>query len=108
MSDFETDDLNVATLEPTDLDSIRDPEDGHGNTLTLANLVEGETAEVTGLELHDSHGRRLRNLGFVSGTKVRVVRKAPFGDPREYEVRGSRFCLRKTDADKIFARRILD
>ena len=74
--------------------------------LTLASLREGETAEVALIDLEGSHGRRLHQLGFVSGTKVRVVRKAPLGDPREYEVRGTRFCLRRVDASRILTRRV--
>lgn len=41
--------------------------------------------------------RRLRDLGFVAGTAVRVVRRGPFGDPLEIELRGARFCVRRAD-----------
>lgn len=39
--------------------------------------------------------RRLRDLGFVPGTVVAVVRRAPLGDPVELELRGYRLCLRR-------------
>jgi Fe2+ transport system protein FeoA len=37
---------------------------------------------------------RLEDLGFVPGTELRVLRRAPFGDPIEVEIRGYRLCLR--------------
>ena len=43
-------------------------------------------------------GRRLEDLGFVAGTRVRVERRAPMGDPTIYEVRGTRVALRREGA----------
>lgn len=40
---------------------------------------------------------RLRELGFVPGTEVRVLRQGPLGDPIEVELRGYRICLRRSD-----------
>jgi ferrous iron transport protein A len=40
---------------------------------------------------------RLRNLGFVPDTEIRVLRRAPFGGPIEFELRGYRICLRRED-----------
>ena len=40
---------------------------------------------------------RLADLGFVAGTEVKVIRRAPLGDPIEIEVRGYRLCLRAAD-----------
>ena len=42
--------------------------------------------------------RRLSDLGFTPGTAVRVVRAAPLGDPLEFELRGTRLCLRASEA----------
>lgn len=46
-------------------------------------------------------GRRLREVGFVPGTTVRVERRAPLGDPTVYQVRATRFALRRAGADLI-------
>lgn len=43
-------------------------------------------------------GRRLEDLGFVAGTRVRVERRAPMGDPTIYELRGTRVALRREGA----------
>ncbi len=40
---------------------------------------------------------RLHNLGFVPGTEIEVLRRAPFGGPIEVEIRGYRICLRQDD-----------
>ena len=40
---------------------------------------------------------RLRNLGFVPDTEIRVLRRAPLGGPIEFELRGYRICLRRED-----------
>ena len=45
--------------------------------------------------------RRLRELGFVPGTTVSVLRRGPLGDPLQLELRGYRICLRKNDLAPI-------
>jgi ferrous iron transport protein A len=45
--------------------------------------------------------RRLADLGFVPGTELRVVRRAPFGDPIELELRGYRLCLRAEQVETL-------
>jgi len=45
--------------------------------------------------------KRLADLGIVAGTRIRVVRKAPFNGPIEVEVAGSRFLIGRGLADKI-------
>lgn len=44
---------------------------------------------------------RLRELGFVSGEEVRVVGRAPFGEPFLVEVRGAVIALRKNEAQCV-------
>ena len=44
---------------------------------------------------------RLADLGFLPGTAVLCLRRAPLGDPRVYELRGVQLCLRAEDADQI-------
>ncbi|MCI9449487.1 MAG: ferrous iron transport protein A [Clostridiales bacterium] len=44
---------------------------------------------------------RLLELGFVRGTEISVVRRAPFGDPIELSLRGYNIALRCADAAMI-------
>ncbi len=67
--------------------------------ISLASLPLGRSAKV--LEISGPNARisrRLEDLGFVPGSLVRALRRAPLGDPIEYEVRGTRICLRATEA----------
>ena len=45
--------------------------------------------------------RRLMELGFVPGTTVTLVRRAPMGDPIELRLRGTHFSIRHSEADRI-------
>ena len=44
---------------------------------------------------------RLRELGFVAGTAISVLRRGPLGGPFEVELRGYRICLRRNDIAAI-------
>ena len=70
--------------------------------LSLADLGPGSVVKIaTGVET----GRRLSSLGLVEGTEVRVVRRAPMGDPLELEVRGCRICLRAEQLRQVIVER---
>jgi Fe2+ transport system protein FeoA len=71
----------------------------------LASLRPGEVGIVARVEADLAIGRRLLDLGFVPETPVRVVRRAPLGDPVSYELRGYRICLRRRDAAHVLVRR---
>lgn len=73
-------------------------------TSTLADLPVGATAAVTSVEAPEAVARRLADLGFLPGTAVRALRRAPLGDPRVYEIRGMRLCLRRREARAILVR----
>jgi ferrous iron transport protein A len=47
---------------------------------------------------------RLWEMGLVPGTPVRVTRRAPWGDPLEVEVRGTRLVLRAAEARRFAVR----
>lgn len=68
--------------------------------LTLADLQPGERAVIGALPANEAT-QRLREMGLVAGTKVRLLRFAPMGDPLELEVRGYRLSLRRAEAALI-------
>ena len=45
--------------------------------------------------------RRLMEMGFVSGTHIRIVRLAPFGDPMQIELHGYHISLRRAEARTV-------
>jgi Fe2+ transport system protein FeoA len=69
--------------------------------ITLDCLLPGEGGTVRGYsEAQDLH-HRLKELGLVTGTRIRVRRCAPLGDPMELSIRGYHLSIRKQDAKCI-------
>lgn len=72
----------------------------------LKDLKVGDEAEIMGFYDGDpAYQRKLLSLGLTRGTKIRVLRVAPLGDPMEVEVRGFNLSLRKKEADILKVRR---
>ena len=46
-------------------------------------------------------GRRIRDMGLVPGTVIRVIGRAPLKDPVEIKLRGYNLTLRNNEADHI-------
>jgi ferrous iron transport protein A len=71
---------------------------------SLAELEPGDHAVVAEVVGEDATGHRLLDLGLLPGTRVQVIRRAPLGDPSEYELRGYRLCLRRSEARRVRVR----
>lgn len=67
----------------------------------LSDLPEGSSAVIESVLSGRSSLTRLRELGLVPGTRVRIVRRAPLGEPIEICVRGSMLAMRNQDAAHI-------
>ena len=72
-----------------------------GSDSHLAGLLPGERAIVRRVHGAPDFSRRMSELGLVPGTEVRMVRRAPFGDPIEFVVRGTHFSIRRAEAEGI-------
>ncbi len=68
---------------------------------TLDQLRPGQTARIAGIEGVDSIASRLRELGFIGGQSVQLLRVAPLGDPIKCSVAGSRVAVRATEARRV-------
>lgn len=75
-----------------------------GRKVRLDEVPIGEAAIITGFA-DECSPLRLVELGFILGSKVTPLRKAPLGDPIEYAVVGGRVALRSSDASSIRVRR---
>lgn len=73
-------------------------------TASLADLSTGASAVIASLDVSGPVGRRLGDLGFVPGTAVSVVRRAPLGDPTLYALRGTEIALRRAEAERVRVR----
>jgi len=65
---------------------------------TLADLGPGEEGILEAVELPGPDARRLMELGFVPGMRVRAANAAPGGDPRVFRVDGTEIALRRETA----------
>lgn len=70
--------------------------------MRLSEAKVGDSVVIEGIAATD-HGleARLEHVGFLPGTVVRVERRAPWGDPTVYELRGFRLALRRESAELI-------
>lgn len=69
--------------------------------MKLSELKTGETAVVVKVSGHGSFRKRITEMGFVKGSKVKVVLNAPLRDPIEYEIIGYKISLRREEASRI-------
>jgi len=76
-----------------------------GKELFLINLKPDEDAELISILGGQMVTKRLADLGLTPGTKIRVLRKAPFFGPIEIEVRGSALVLGRGIASKILVKK---
>jgi len=74
-------------------------------TIPLTELEPGSEAVICDVDDDGPLGRRLLDLGFVPDTPIRMIRRAPLGDPLQFELRGYRVCLRRGEARRIRVRR---
>jgi len=70
-------------------------------TSTLDDAATGELVRIDDVAGHDAVTIRLLEMGLTPGAAVRVVGRAPFGDPLEVEVRGYRLSIRRAEAARV-------
>jgi ferrous iron transport protein A len=68
---------------------------------SLAQLSLGQTAKVIQVSQAGLVSQRLMEMGVTPGVQVRYIGAAPLGDPLEYELRGYRLCMRRSEAEQI-------
>ena len=69
--------------------------------MRLSELSTGERAVVVKVNGYGGFRKRIIEMGFVRGSKVKVILNAPLRDPIEYEIIGYKISLRREQADKI-------
>jgi ferrous iron transport protein A len=73
----------------------------NGRGRTLGSLEVGEEATVRAFHLPRPLTRRLLELGLLPGTRVRLVRRAPLGDPLELRLRNYALSIGREEAARI-------
>ena len=69
--------------------------------MTLDQLAVGQEAVVRTVGGEGALRSRLLDMGVIPGTRIRVARRAPLGDPIELHLRGYVLTLRAEDAKAV-------
>jgi Fe2+ transport system protein FeoA len=78
---------------------------GTATALTaLSDALVGSAGVVEQIDLPEEISNYLAHLGFLPGTSVEVLRRAPAGDPTVYRIDGVEVGLRNETARKIYLR----
>ena len=70
-------------------------------TCSLDCLTQGCRARVVNVTGDCEFRRRLLEMGFCNSTCIELVRRAPFGDPIEFKLRGYNLSLRSEQARNV-------
>lgn len=68
---------------------------------TLEAVAVGAAVRVEDVAGSDAVTIRLLEMGLTPGIVVRVIGRAPLGDPLELEVRGYRLSIRRAEAARV-------
>ena len=69
--------------------------------MTLDAVPPGSSARIRRLTGDPALRERLVELGLTPGLVVRLLRRAPLGDPLEVQVRGYRLAIRADEAASV-------
>ncbi|MDE6122818.1 MAG: 50S ribosome-binding GTPase, partial [Duncaniella dubosii] len=67
----------------------------------LSDLKPGQEATVVKILGHGAFRKRMLEMGFVTGRKVRVLLDAPLRDPVKYEIMDYEVSLRRSEAELV-------
>ena len=68
----------------------------------LSNMKKGQSGVIQEINIDNPKRKiRLLEMGLTLGTKIKIKKIAPTGDPISIELRGYELCISKKDASKI-------
>lgn len=67
----------------------------------LNKLNSGTTGRIVAVKAAGKLLQRLLSMGFTRGYEIKVVKRAPLGDPIQFKVRGSTVSLRGSEAAQV-------
>ncbi len=70
--------------------------------MRLTELGMGQSGVVVGMNEGRPTLNRLMEMGLIPGTRVWLVRRAPFGDPLVILLRGYELAVRRAEAREIW------
>jgi ferrous iron transport protein A len=69
------------------------------NKLSMRKMKANQSGIISAVKAHGEIGRRIRDMGLVPGTHVKIRGRAPLYDPVALRVMGFTLTLRNNEAD---------
>lgn len=69
--------------------------------IPLSQLIPGQTGVIKKILGTGTTKKRLLEMGFIPGNKIKVEKLAPLADPMEYVLLGYHVSLRRKEADSV-------
>ena len=69
--------------------------------INLRKMSDNQAGTIAAVKVAGDLGRRIRDMGLVPGTEIRIQGRAPLYDPVALRVRGATITLRNNEADFI-------
>lgn len=69
--------------------------------MTLDEVKRDQECEIVDVTSEGIMGQRLLDMGFIPGTRIKVIRNAPLVDPVEFLLKGYHISLRHSEAKKV-------
>lgn len=69
--------------------------------INMRKMQVNQAGTIARIKVSGELGRRIRDMGLVPGTEIKVQGRAPLYDPVALRVRGATLTLRNNEADYI-------
>ena len=69
--------------------------------ISMREMRENQSGKITAVTVGGELGKRIRDMGIVPGTEIKVLGRAPLYDPVALRVMGFTLTLRNNEADYI-------
>ena len=69
--------------------------------VNMRKMSDNQTGTIVAIKVVGDLGRRIRDMGLVPGTEIKIQGRAPLYDPVALRVRGATITLRNNEADYI-------
>ena len=69
--------------------------------INMRQMNDNQTGQIAAVKVAGDLGRRIREMGLIPGTDIKIQGRAPLYDPVALRVRGATLTLRNNEADFI-------
>ncbi|MBW1893696.1 MAG: ferrous iron transport protein A [Deltaproteobacteria bacterium] len=69
--------------------------------INMRQMKINQTGTISAVKANGELGRRIRDMGIVKGTEIRIQGRAPLNDPVSLRIMGFTLTLRNNEADNI-------